>query len=100
MPALIVRIVLIGVIVPLNLPIYRWAWRLCFGTMDEFEICIQYVMELQLVSLFKFEAQRSAYATFKVALFVLICGGIIALEFVGLLLVFQALRDIWGTLSA
>ena len=99
MPALIVRIVLIGVIVPLNLPIYRWAWRLCFGTMDEFEICIQYVMELQLVSLFKFEAQRSAYATFKVALFVLICGGIIALEFVGLLLVVQALRDIWGTLN-
>lgn len=43
MPALIARIVLIGVIIPLNIPI--------------------------------------------------------ALEFVGLLLVFQALRDIWGTLS-
>ena len=99
MPALIVRIVLIGVIIPLNIPIYRWAWRLCFGTMDEFETCIQYVMEFQLVSLFKFEAHRSAYATFKVALFVLICGGIVALEFVGLVLVFQALRDIWGTLT-
>ena len=99
MPALIARIVLIGVIIPLNIPIYRWAWRFCFGTMDEFETCLQYVMEFQLVSLFKLESHRNAYASFKVALFVLICGGIIALEFVGLLLVVQALRDIWGTLS-
>jgi uncharacterized membrane protein len=96
MPALIARIVLIGVIIPLNIPIYRWAWRLCFGTMEEFEICIGYVMEFQLVSLFKFEYHRSAYATFKVALFVLICGGVIALEFTGLILVFQAARALWG----
>lgn len=99
MPALIARIVLLGVVIPLNIPIYRWAWRVCFGTLEEFEICLQYVMELQLVSLFKFEYHRNAYASFKVALFVLICGGIIVLEFVGLLLVFQALRDIWGSLS-
>jgi len=98
-PALIARIVLLGVVIPLNIPIYRWAWRVCFGTLEEFEICLQYVMELQLVSLFKFEYHRNAYASFKVALFVLICGGIIVLEFVGLLLVFQALRDIWGSLS-
>ena len=31
--------------------------------------------------------------------FVLISGGIIVLEFVGLLLVFQALRAIWGSLN-
>lgn len=99
MPALIARIVLLGVIVPLNIPIYRWAWRFCFGTMEEFEICLRYVTEFQLVSLFKYEFHRNAYATFKVGLFVLICGGIIALEFIGLLLVFQALSDIWGSLS-
>ena len=99
MPALIVRIVLIGVIIPLNIPIYRWAWRLCFGTMDEFETCLKYVMELQLISLFKLEVHHNAYATFKVGLFVLICGGIIALEFVGLLLVVQAVRAIWGSLN-
>jgi len=99
MPALIARIVLLGVIIPLNIPIYRWAWRFCFGTMDEFEICLQYVMEFQLVSLFKYEYHRNAYASFKVGLFVLICGGIIVLEFVGLVLVVQALRDIWGSLN-
>ncbi len=99
MPALIVRIVLIGVIIPLNIPIYRWAWRLCFGTMDEFETCLKYVTELQLVSLFKLEVHHNAYATFKVGLFVLICGGIIALEFVGLLLVVQSVRAIWGSLN-
>ncbi len=99
MPALIARIVLLGVILPLNIPIYRWAWRFCFGTMEEFEVCLRYVMELQLVSLFKFELHRNAYATFKVGLFVLICGGIIVLEFVGLVLVFGALRDIWGSIN-
>jgi len=99
MPALFARIVLLGVIVPLNIPIYRWAWRLCFGTMEEFEVCIDYVTELQLVSLFKFEYHHNAYATFKVALFLLICGGVIVLEFVGLILAFTALRDIWGTLN-
>jgi len=99
MPALIARIVLLGVVIPLNIPIYRWAWRLCFGTLEEFETCLQYVLELQLVSLFKFEYHQNAYATFKVGLFVLICGGVIALEFVGLLLVVQALRDIWGSLN-
>lgn len=96
MPALLARVVLLGVIVPINIPIYRWAWRLCFGTMDEFEVCIAYVMEFQLVSLFKFEFHHNAYATFKVALFLAICGGVIALELVGLILVFQALRDIFG----
>ena len=100
MPALIARIVLIGLIIPLNIPIYRWAWRLCFGTMEEFETCLKYVMEFQLVSLFKFEHHHNAYAQFKVGLFVLICGGIVVLEFVGLLLVVQALRDIWGTLGS
>jgi len=99
MPALIARIVLIGVIIPLNIPIYRWAWRFCFGTMEEFETCLKYVMEFQLVSLFKFEHHHNAYAKFKVALFVLICGGIVVLEFVGLLLVAQALRTIWSTLG-
>lgn len=99
MPALLARIILLGVIVPINIPIYRWAWRVCFGTMDEFEACIQYVMEFQLISLFKFEFHHNAYASFKVALFLLICGGVIVLEFVGLLLVFSALRDIWGALN-
>ena len=66
MPALLARIVLLGVIVPINIPIYRWAWRLCFGTMDEFEICMEYVTEFQLVSLFKYEYHHNAYATFKV----------------------------------
>ena len=99
MPALIARIVLLGLVIPLNIPVYRWAWRFCFGTLEEFEICLHYVMEFQLISLFKYEFHNNAYATFKVGLFVLICGGIIALEFVGLLLVFQALRDIWGSLS-
>jgi hypothetical protein len=98
-PALIARIVLLGVVVPLNIPIYRWAWRLCFGTLEEFEVCLRYVMEFQLVSLFKYEFHHNAYATFKVGLFVLICGGIIVLEFVGLLLVVQALRDIRGSLN-
>ena len=100
MPFLIARIILLGVLVPLNVPIFRWAWRLCFGSMDEFETCIQYVMELQLVSLFKFEYHQNAYATFKVALFVLICGGFVALEFVGLLLVVQALGDIVSAMRA
>ncbi len=99
MPALIARIVLLGVIIPLNIPIYRWAWRFCFDTMDEFEVCLQYVMEFQIVSLFKLEVHRNAYASFKVGLFVLISGGIIVLEFVGLLLVFQALWAIWGSLN-
>jgi hypothetical protein len=98
MPALIARIVLLGVILPVNLPIYRWAWRLCFGTMEEFEVCIDYVMQFQFVALLKFDLHNQAYATFKVLLFVLICGGVTALQFVGLLLVFDALRDIWGSL--
>jgi len=96
-PALIARIVLVGLIIPLNIPIYRWAWRLCFGTMEEFEACLKFVMEFQIVSLFKFELHQNAYATFKVALFVLICGGIIAIEFIGLVLVVQAVRAVWGT---
>ena len=100
MPALIARIVLLGVIVPLNLPIYRWAWRLCFGTMEEFKICIDFVTQFQLVSLFKLDLHHNAYAAFKVFLFVVICGGVTALELVGLVLVFDALRDIWGTLRS
>jgi hypothetical protein len=100
MPALIARIVLLGVIVPLNLPIYRWAWRLCFGTMEEFEVCIGYVTEFQLVSLFKHELHHNAYASFKVFLFVGICGGITALEFIGLILVANAIFDIWGSLGS
>ena len=100
MPVLIARIVLLGVILPLNIPLFRWAWRVCFGTMEEFEACIGYVMEFQIVSLFKFEIHESAYARFKVLLFVLICGGFVALEFYGVLLIVQALRDIWETLAA
>ena len=100
MPALIARIVLLGVIVPLNTPIYRWAWRLCFGTMEEFEVCVDYVMQLQLVTLFKHELHHHAYATFKVALFVAICGGIVALEFIGLILVYRAVVDIWSALNS
>jgi hypothetical protein len=99
MPALLARIVLLGVIVPLNIPIFRWAWRVCFGTMDEFETCIKYVMEFQLVSLYKFEFHHNAYATFKVAVFLLFTIGVVVLEFVGMLLVFTALRDIWGSMK-
>ena len=98
MPALIARLVLVGVLVPLNLPVFRWAWRVCFGTMEEFETCIGYVLELKLVSLFKFELHHSAYASFKVALFAVICLGLLAVEFVGLLLLFQAAGDILGAL--
>jgi len=96
MPALLARIVLLGVIVPLNIPIYRWAWRLCFGTMEEFEVCVRHVTQLHLVSLFRFEFPEASYARFKVLLFLGICVGVIALEFVGLWLVFVAVRDIWS----
>ena len=52
------------------------------------------MLELKLVSLFKFELHHSAYASFKVALFAAICLGLLAVEFVGLLLLFQAAGDI------
>jgi len=95
MPILLAKIALLGVIIPLNLPIFRWAWRICFGTMEEFEACVQYLATWSIVSLFRFELHHDAYAWFKTLLFLGICVGVVLLEAVGLWLIALAFRDIF-----
>ena len=95
MPIVLAKVALLGVIIPLNLPIFRWAWRVCFGSMEEFERCIQYVFSFQIVSLFRFELHHNTYARFKVGLFLAICIGVVAIEAFGLWLIGLAVRDIF-----
>ena len=93
MPGLIVKVALLGVIIPLNTPIFRWAWRLCFGTMEEFEACLKYVTTWSVLSLFRFELHHDAYAGFKVALFLAICVGVVASEGVIIWFLVQVVID-------
>ena len=71
----------------INIPVYLWAWRWAFGDRREFYACLKYWFMPDLVSLLRGEYLRDAWSHLKLFLFLFICLGAVALEFLGVLLI-------------
>lgn len=89
--ALALKIAVLGVLLVINVPVYRRAFSLCFGDMEELQECLGYLYRLDLASFFRGEFHHDMYAEFKVLLFLAICGGAVAIEYYIVLMALELL---------
>lgn len=84
--------ILLGLVV-LNIPVYRWAWKWAFGDYREFVECLKYWFMPDVISMLRGEYWRDFWGETKLFLFLIVCVGAVALEFLAIVMVL----DLIGT---
>lgn len=80
--------ILLGLI-PLNIPVYRWAWNWAFGDYREFVECLEYWFMPDVVSLLRGEYRRDFLGESKLFLFLIVCVGAVAIEFFAIAMIWD-----------
>jgi len=75
------NIVIIGMLLLVNIPLYKKIFYLIFKTKEDFYECMRFVFTPDLISLFRREYTRDYFGELKVSFFMFLCGGLTILEY-------------------
>ncbi|MDH6430642.1 hypothetical protein BSK49_19605 [Paenibacillus odorifer] len=74
-------LVMIILLLFLNIPVYKFLFRVFFVDNDDYNESIRHTFTPNIISLFRGEYWKDRMNTARLQFFILICGGIVVLEY-------------------
>lgn len=85
------ELVMIILLLFLNIPVYKFLYRVFFVDNDDYNETIRHTFTPNIVSLFRGEYWKDRMNTTRLHFFIIICVGIVVLEYLVLNKVFEIL---------
>ena len=76
----------------LNIPVYKLLFRVFFVDNDDYNESIRHTFTPNIVSLFRGEYWKDRMNTARLQFFIIICGGIVVLEYIVLIKIIAVFR--------
>ena len=86
------ELVMIILLLFLNIPVYKLLFRVFFVDNDDYNESIRHTFTPNIISLFRGEYWKDRMNTARLQFFIIICGGIVVLEYIVLIKIIAVFR--------
>ncbi|CAH1057757.1 hypothetical protein [Paenibacillus pseudetheri] len=86
------ELVMIILLLFLNIPVYKFLFRVFFVDNDDYNETVRHTFTPNIISLFRGEYWKDRMNTARLQFFIIICGGIVVLEYIVLIKIIAVFR--------